>query len=330
MTARISQDIVDNIGPAAESVLYPLSGDADCTLRTSDGVLFGLHRSLLKRASPVISDMLSLGDARPGVGPNCNRRGEHCQSTNLDLKLKVVESHLVRIQEDSKTLEDLLSYIYPDRQTIVFEELDAFLSVLKAAAKYQMGVAVNTLTEQVTSPRLKDNVTHQPLMYKDPLRVFATAKHLAIERLSLIAREATLTIDIHSKTTRSTEASDMSALWLWELEDTRRERWKWLKDRCEAAPYITPLYSTYRHVFAYLGGTVYNTSDVIFSKLTCPSHDNKVALAKLLERIKEFPCPKSIREIDFHSELKCSRCGNAATSFFKRICEDYEAQFGSV
>jgi len=246
------------------------------------------------------------------------------------MKLKVGNSHPVRIQEDSKTLQDLLSYIYPDRQTVLFEDLDAFLNVLKAAAKYQMAVVVNTLTEQVTSSRLKDNVTHQPLMYKDPLRVFATAKHLAIERLSLITREATLTIDIHSKTIRSTEASTMSALWLWELEDTRRERWKWLKDRCEAAPCITSLYSTYHHVYAYLGGTVYDTSSAVFSKLSCSLHDNKVTLARLLERIKEFPCPKSIREIDFHLELKCSRCGDAATAFFKRICEDYEAKFGRV
>jgi hypothetical protein len=327
MTARVNQDFNDNIGPAAASTLYPLSGDADVALRTGDGVLFGLHRALLRRASPVMGGMLLLGGAKPDIG---NQPGEHCYLATLKLKLIVGNSHPVRIQEDSKTLEDLLSYIYPDRQIIVFEELDAFLNVLKAAARYQMAVVVSTLTEQVTSPRLKGSVTHQPLMYKDPLRVFATAKHLAIERLSLITREATLTIDIHSKTTRSTEASTMSALWLWELEDTRRERWEWLKDRCEAIPYISSLFSNYHHVFAFLGGTVYNTSSLVFSRLTCPLHDNKVALARLLERIKEFPCPKSIREIDFHSELNCSRCGDASTAFFKRICEDYEAKFGIV
>ena len=49
------------------SVLYPLGGDADSTLRTGDGVLFGLHRALLKRASPMISDMFMLGDAKPCV-----------------------------------------------------------------------------------------------------------------------------------------------------------------------------------------------------------------------------------------------------------------------
>ena len=63
-------------------------------------------------------------------------------------------------------------------------------------------------------------------MYKGPLRVFATAKHLTIHRLSLIAREATLTVDIHSNAARSIEASLRSALWLWELEDIRRERWQ--------------------------------------------------------------------------------------------------------
>ena len=81
-TARVNQDFVDNIGPAATSTLYPLSGDADFALRTGDGVLFGLHRALLKRASPVISDMLMHGDAKPGIaegGPPCNQPGESCQ-----------------------------------------------------------------------------------------------------------------------------------------------------------------------------------------------------------------------------------------------------------
>ena len=208
----------------------------------------------------------------------------------------------------------------------MFDDLDEFLNVLKAASKYQMAVVVNALTQQVTSPRLKDKVIHQPLMYKDPLRVFATAKHLAINRLSLIAREATLSVDIHGNATRSIEASTLSALWLWELEDIRRERWQWLKDRCGSSP--NPLYTTYRNVSAFLGGTVYSNSNVLFNKGTCPSHDNKVALAKLLERIRDFPCPKTIREIDFNSELKCERCGDASYAFFKRICEDYEAKFG--
>jgi hypothetical protein len=238
----------------------------------------------------------------------------------------VGNSHPVRIAEDSKTLKDLLSYIYPDRQPVVFEELDAFLNVLKAAAKYQMVVVVDTLTDQVTSSRLKDNVVHEPLMYKDPLRVFATAKHLAIERLSVIAREATLTVDIHT-TNRSTEASTMLALWLWELEDTRRERWQWLKDRCETS-YVNPLYSAYRYAYTYVGGTAFDSLNVPFIQATCPVHDSKVTHTKLMERIKDFPCPKSIREIDFNSELRCSRCVDSSTAFFKRICEDYEAKFG--
>lgn len=208
----------------------------------------------------------------------------------------------------------------------MFEDLDDFLNVLKAASKYQMVVVINTLTEQVTSSRLKDKVIHQPLIYHDPLRVFAIAKHLAIDRLSLIAREATLSVDIHINITKSVEASTLSALSLWELEDTRRERLQWLTDRCWASTNL--LYTTYRRVSAYFGGTVYDSPNVLFNKVKCPLHDYKVALAKVLERIKDFPCPKTIREIDFTSELKCENCGVLFYAFFNRICEDYEAKFG--
>jgi len=240
---------------------------------------------------------------------------------------EVGNSHPVRIKEDSKTLEDLLSYVYPDRQPRVYKALDAFLDVLKAASKYQMAVVVDTLTEQVTSSRLNGNIICQPLMYKDPLRIFATAKHLSIEKLTVIAREATLTVDIHT-TPRSTEANTMLAAWLWELEDTRRERWKWLKDRCTPSPYINPLYSACRYAYAYVRRTAREPSNPPFSQATCPLHDSEVTHAKLLKRIKDFPCPKTIREIDFKWELECSLCGEAATTFFKRICEDYEAEFG--
>ena len=75
MTAQVNQKCADNIGPAPSSVLYPLGGDADCALRTGDGVLLGLHRALLKRASPVMSDMITFGDAKPCVA--CNKTGEH-------------------------------------------------------------------------------------------------------------------------------------------------------------------------------------------------------------------------------------------------------------
>jgi hypothetical protein len=197
-----------------------------------------------------------------------------------------------------------------------------------------MAGVVNTLTEQVKSSRLKGNIIQRPLMYEDPLRVFATAKHLAIERLSLIAREATLTIDIHG-TTRSTEASTMLASWLWELEDTHRERRQWLKNRCGTTFYGNRLDSTYRYCLDPSTRTPVSAPFELFSQPTCQcsggrSRDNNTIPAKLLEKIEAFPCPRTIHEIDFHLELKCLRSGAAATAFFKRVCEDYEAKFGRI
>ena len=43
------------------SELYPPQ-DGDCVIKTSDDVLFGVHRLFLKFASPVFGDMLALGE----------------------------------------------------------------------------------------------------------------------------------------------------------------------------------------------------------------------------------------------------------------------------
>jgi len=318
------KEIAINMGSPPSSALYPLGGDADFAMRTGDGVSFGLHHAILRRASLVMTNTLFVGDSKPDADSTPGTPA----LANLKLKLEI-NSYPGQIEEDSKTLEDLLSFIYPDRQAIVFEELDPFLNVLKAAAKYQMKVVINALTEQVRSSQLKGNVMYQPLIYKDPLRVCATAKHLAIERLFLIAREATLTVDIH-QTTRSEEASAMPASWLWDLEDTRRERRKWLIDFCETS---TPVYSPdFASSHAYPRSRASFLDSEPKSDCRCsedsPEYDDMAIPAHLLKTIKDFPCPKSIREIDFNMELECLRCGGAATAFFKRVCEDYEAKFG--
>lgn len=90
MTAEVNQKCADNIGPAPSSVLYPLGGDTDCSLRTGDGVLFGLHRALLKRASPVMSDSFMLGDAKPCVASCDIKPGEHHRPINLQLRQKLL------------------------------------------------------------------------------------------------------------------------------------------------------------------------------------------------------------------------------------------------
>jgi len=77
MAALVDKENADNTGPAPSSLLYPLSGDADFALRTKDGVLFGLHCALLNRASPVMSDMLSLRGANPGAASIFDEPGEH-------------------------------------------------------------------------------------------------------------------------------------------------------------------------------------------------------------------------------------------------------------
>jgi len=233
-----------------------------------------------------MSDMLFVGDSKPDA---TSTPGE-LALMNLNLKLEI-NSYPVQIEEDSKTLEDLLSFIYPNRQGIVFKELDPFLNVLKAAAKYQMEVVINALTEQVKSSQLIDNVLYQPLIYKDPLRVCAIAEHLATERLSLIAREATLTVDLYK--TRSKEVSAKLVSWLWDLEDTRRERREWLKDRCTTS---LPVHNSNFPAFHVYPGvpTILNRPKACYCGGNSPTYGDKAIPANLLEKIEAFPCPRSI------------------------------------
>ena len=86
--------------------------------------------------------------------------GEHYRPINLQLRQKLVtlpQYEYQRIQNHQRTC--YLSFILIE--PIVFDDLDEFLNVLKAVSKYQMAVAVNALTQQVTSPRLKDK-SHPP------------------------------------------------------------------------------------------------------------------------------------------------------------------------
>jgi hypothetical protein len=77
MTAQVEKQTDNDMGQTPSSPVYPLNGDADFAFRTGDRVLFGLHRALLKRASPVISDMLSLGGTKPGAPSTRTEPGEH-------------------------------------------------------------------------------------------------------------------------------------------------------------------------------------------------------------------------------------------------------------
>ena len=116
MTARPSlqsihrvKEITVNMGPQLSSALYPLGGDADFAMRTGDGVSFGLHHAILRRASLVMTNTLFVSDSKP----DANSTPGTPALANLNLKLEI-NSYPAQIEEDSKTLEDLLSFIYPD------------------------------------------------------------------------------------------------------------------------------------------------------------------------------------------------------------------------
>ncbi|KAI0829844.1 hypothetical protein BC628DRAFT_1073325 [Trametes gibbosa] len=89
--------------------------DADIILRSADQIDFRLYKVILRKASTVIRDMLTLPDVNVDKG----------------------EPQVVEVTEDADTLDRLLRFCYPVPRP-VFKTLDEVLPVLDAAQKYEI------------------------------------------------------------------------------------------------------------------------------------------------------------------------------------------------
>ena len=302
------------------SELYsPQNGDF--VIQTSDAVLFGVHRLILTLSSPVMSDMFVLGatmaaQSTPGAFLLLPFDETLCLINFFNLT--------VSISEDSGTFQDLLSFIYPDKSSILFTSLDALLPVLSASIKYQMKAIVDALKAQIMSKSINENTYREALLYNDPLRVYVKAKELDLGDLVNAAANATLNVDITCTPDARSDLASMPAMWLWQLLDIRKERTNWLMRNCGSTFYVAWLGSEYKYVGRFSGR--YPTF-----RCGCGVADDAVTKeipAPLLDKIKAYPCPRAIRKIDFNVELNCLRCGAAAAAHFDRICTGYEAAFG--
>ncbi|KDQ20468.1 hypothetical protein BOTBODRAFT_61607 [Botryobasidium botryosum FD-172 SS1] len=109
------------------------SPTADVVLRSSDGVIFKVHRVLLAEASPVFRTMFEIPQP---LGP----AGSETLPT-------------VDITESSDVIDAILRLLYPwpGRATSTVTTLTHMQSCLVAAHKYDIGVVIEALTETLKS-----------------------------------------------------------------------------------------------------------------------------------------------------------------------------------
>lgn len=229
------------------------------------------------------------------------------------------EYESVTITENSTTFQDLLTFIYPDKPPTSFAALTSLMRVLDAAAKYDMKGVVESLSAQLTKGMMEG-----ALMYQNPLWVYVKAKQLDLADLTKAAANATLTTDLGG-TPNTPEVANAPASWILELVTLRATHSKWWSDQCQTAIRIASMGSDYNSA-RFTSQSVYRRSDCQCPRLS--TEDTIQPPTRLVLKILERPCAKSVREIDFNLIIGCLRCGAAARAHYSKICQNYESQFG--
>ncbi|OAX40155.1 hypothetical protein K503DRAFT_768835 [Rhizopogon vinicolor AM-OR11-026] len=141
---------------------------ADVILRSSDGIDFRVFKLFLILASPFFEAMFEL--PQPAVG------------TSDDTKDGLP---VIRMQEDSKTLDIFLRFFYPSTlsEDPSFESLTDVMAVLTAARKYSLDLLERKVRKALVNPKF---------LLAEPLSCFAIARHARFEHETMIAARYTL------------------------------------------------------------------------------------------------------------------------------------------
>ena len=225
----------------------------------------------------------------------------------------------VTIAEDSKTFQDLLSFIYPDKPPTIFPSLDPAIQVLDAAAKYSMNGVMVAISTQITA---RMGTAGEELLYQDPLRVYITAKRLDLNKLADAAAKATLIVNINQIPDVTLECANMPASWLWALLSLRDAQSQWWAEKCDDLIHVAGMHEDY---------TRSHSPSPYFGHMSCSCRqvtETRSVPNALQQKIVTYPCVRAVRRIDFAKELACLRCGAAAAAHFRKICDDHEKVYG--
>lgn len=169
------------------------SPSADVGLRSSDNVDFHVHKALLALASPIFADLFSV----PQPPVPC--------AEDLHPLLNIP---LIRLTEDSTTLDALLRLLYPVPDPAL-RDASQIASVREAAVKYEMGEAM-MLMERA----LREEVE------REPLRAYAVACRTGLEDVARAAAAACASAEF----VYIPEMDDISAGALYRLLQFRSSR----------------------------------------------------------------------------------------------------------
>jgi len=141
---------------------------ADVILRSSDGIDFYVFKLLLTLASPVFEAMCDL--PRPAVGT--------CDDTKDGFPI-------VNMQEDSKTLDILLRFLYPSTlaEDPSLESLTDILAIIGAARKYSLDTVEKQVCQALVNPKV---------LKTDPVRCFAIARNARFKDETMTAARYSL------------------------------------------------------------------------------------------------------------------------------------------
>lgn len=153
------------VEPETNQVFHPSysSLDADLLLSSKDGVKFRVHSVVLKLASGVFRDMLSIPRAASeGAGDP------------------------IQLEESGEVLSAVLDLIYPSSALPDMPTFDFVRDLSVACEKYEMAGATQTIKKHVFGPRF---------VYP-ALKMFSLSRQLEWDSESKIASSETLSIDL--------------------------------------------------------------------------------------------------------------------------------------
>ncbi|KIM31378.1 hypothetical protein M408DRAFT_327608 [Serendipita vermifera MAFF 305830] len=155
--ADISQALASKISKLQPSTIrervspvYP-AGHGDIALITLDNTLFHVHRAILQHSSLVFATIFENG---PKEEPDNDQ-----------------DQTPLKMETDGTTLEQLLTFAYPDRQSPTIDDVDAIASIFRAAKRYEMEGVLQQLRKSLVETRIKHDSIVPPLYVRAPLAV---------------------------------------------------------------------------------------------------------------------------------------------------------------
>ncbi|KAI0730829.1 hypothetical protein C8Q76DRAFT_340024 [Earliella scabrosa] len=152
--------------------------EADVVLQTSDGVDLRVFRWILKDCLPIFADMFTLPPPPSTDTRRMDQQGDgFLPASNDDAPA------IIKVSEDSATLETLLRMYYPLPPVLTFANFDSAKPVLIASDKYRLEGAMPQIINALL-PHIRAN----------PLRAYAFAVHCNMHDLVRVAARAFLAV----------------------------------------------------------------------------------------------------------------------------------------